>query len=358
MKKVCVWGAAELGEFTVKQIKAYFKNWSIECIVDKNQSLVGYKKNICGISVNLPDILKEKNIDLLIIASYRWKEISEYAISKFDLEIEKILYVETIWPQGLQMNPKKLWEKLYFRTCQPDNAYFKELVKELAVQEGGLNGIGIKYNTDKASIMLEKDSFRLAHDYLRHYDELLEHKKDGIRRLCELGCGYGASLKMWKEYLPKTHIVGVDINPDAKRFEEENIDIVVGNAAHMDTICFMKAHYGTFSVIIDDASHAWGDMRLSFENLWDALEAGGYYIIEDVQCGSMGAFPEYPPVVWDAQPIFEYILSRAKIMAFGRDWNPEYNTYHFEDLPKQVQIIERELDQVTLIHGAVIIKKR
>lgn len=362
MRKICIWGAAELAEFVIKQIHIYFRNWRVEAIVDNNHNFwAGGKeeKNISGIAVESPSVLKRKqDIDLLIIASFRYREIYNSAVREYDVKPEKIVYVETSWPNKLQMNPRVLWECLRFRAYQPDNCYFETIVDEISKAEGELNEIGIEYHTDKASIMVEKDMFRLAHDYLRHYDDLLGSRKASISRLCELGCGCGASLKMWKDYLPETNIVGVDINPDAKKFEEEHIEIVIGNAAQKDTIDFLKERYQSFSVIIDDASHAWGDMRISFEHLWDAIIGGGVYVIEDIQCGSMGSFPEYPPVVWDSQPILNYVLDRAKIMGFGRDWNPEYNTYHFEHLPEHIKKIERELDQVMIIHGACIIKKR
>lgn len=110
--------------------------------------------------------------------------------------------------------------------------------------------------------------------------------------------------------------------------------------------------------LIDDASHAWGDIRVSFENLWKYVERGGLYIIEDICCGSQGSFPDYPPTIWDSQPIFDYVMDRTKIMNFAPDWNPEFNRYHFEHLPNQIQKIERELDNVQFIHGAIILRKR
>lgn len=358
MKKVGIWGAGDLGELVAKQIHVYFKSWEIMSVVDTDLQLTG--KLIGNRSVCVPDFGMKKNneIELLIICSNRYKEIAEQAVLEYGFPKEQILYVETIWPWGLQMNPRIKWEKLIFNFWENNSGYLTKVVKELKHQEGILNEIGIEYGTDKASIMVLDNGFRLAHDYLRHYDALFHNLKDEIHTICELGCGVGASLKMWKNYFSHSRIIGVDINPEAKKFEEDRVEIVLGNAACEDTINYLKNQYKGFTVIIDDASHAWGDMRTSFEGLWDALESGGYYVLEDVQCGSQGAFLQYPPVTWDAQSIFDYVLDRAKIMNFGRDWNPEYNTYHFEHLPEKIRKIERELDSVIIIHGTCIIKKR
>lgn len=359
IKNICIWGGSELGEFVIKQIKVYFPNWKINFVIDSNPILEG--KIIQGFTIFNPNkILLSKNneIDLLIICSSQYVEITKMACSKYYFNEERILYTEICWPTGLQINPKSKWEKLVFKPFIENSDIYFKVIHELEVQEGELNKIGIEYGTDKASIIILKNGFLLSHDYLRHYDRLFQNFKYVEKTICELGCGKGASLKMWKNYFNKAKIVGVDINSNAKNFEEERIEIIIGNSTSEDTIKKLKEYYQYFFIIIDDASHAWGDMRTSFEKLWNTLEHGGYYILEDCQCGSQGAYPEHSPIVWDSQSIFDYILDRTKIMNFGRDWNPEYNTYHFEHLPPNIRKIESELDSVMIIHGACIIKKR
>lgn len=359
MKKIVIWGAGELGQFVLRQIRIYFKNWDCNGIVDRNRALLG--NSVYGeekMVIESPDILRERSCDFLIVCANKYIEIAEAAEKTYGVSRNRMLWVDTTWPRQMIMHPGQKWERLVFMPFVADAPEYKELLVEIARGEGVLNELGIKYNTDKAQIMYEKGGFRLTHDYLRHYQRALSGIRDNENILCELGCGTGASLKMWKEYLPQSKIVGVDINECANAYKEDRIDIVIGNAAHDETINAIKERYGSLDIIIDDASHAWGDMRVSFEKLWDVLAPGGIYIIEDVSCGSMGSFPQYPPVCWDAQSIFDYILDRAKIMNFARDWNPEYNRYHFEHLPEQIQKIERELDEINISHGTVIIRKR
>ncbi len=358
MRKIAIWGIADIGQLVIKQIKGYFKEWEIVSVIDNNPD--AQKIEILGCPVEPPEsgLDVAKGVDLLIICSSNYyEEIGTEAVQKYNFPEERILFVKTSWPSGLQMHPAIRQENIRFMPLSENLEYIKNVIEELKASEGILNSIGIKYGTDKASIMIVENGIRLTHDYLRHYDRLFQNARNEKKTICELGCGNGASLKMWKEYFTQADIIGVDINPRAKGFEEERIEVICGNSTDEATISQLRDK-GQFYAIIDDASHAWGDMRVSFEKLWDLLESGGIYILEDCFCGSQGAFAQYPPVVYDSQSIFDYVLSRAKILNFCKDWNPEYNHYHFNHLPDKVKQIERELDCITLIYGACIIQKR
>ena len=47
--------------------------------------------------------------------------------------------------------------------------------------------------------------------------------------LVEIGIHNGGSLHIWKKYLPKAKIIGIDINEDCKRFEKDGFIIEIGN---------------------------------------------------------------------------------------------------------------------------------
>ena len=50
--------------------------------------------------------------------------------------------------------------------------------------------------------------------------------------MLEIGVAGGGSLELWQRYFgPKARIVGMDINPDCKRFEKPGIQVVIGNQA-------------------------------------------------------------------------------------------------------------------------------
>lgn len=193
---------------------------------------------------------------------------------------------------------------------------------------------------------------------MRHYDFLFHSFRNDKFNLVEFGCLGGSSLRTWKKYFPNAEIYGVDLDENAKNLEEERINIVIGNAAAKETFNEFKNKIASAFIILDDASHAWGDQRRSLELFWDLVSPGGFYIVEDLECGALGAYPDYPPEFIDAQPFYEYMHDRSKFLRWAPHLYPEKNSYHFEDLPAQVQKIEREMDMCVFIPGAVIVRKK
>ena len=221
-----------------------------------------------------------------------------------------------------------------------------------------LDKYGFMQDTDKASVKLGDHYLRISHDYLRHYDFLFNSFRNNKFNLIEFGCAGGGSLRTWKEYFPNVEVYGIDLDENAKKLEEERIHIVIGNAVSKTTFDELKKEVGTAFIILDDASHAWGDQRRSFELFWDILSSGGFYIIEDLECGTLGAYPNYPPEILDAQPFYDYMQDRSKILRWAPDREPKVNSYHFADLPAHIQKIESEMDMCVFIPGAVVVRKK
>ena len=221
-----------------------------------------------------------------------------------------------------------------------------------------LDRIGFSEGTDKASFIYINANNKLAatHDYLRHYDYFLRPFVSEKFSMIEFGCAGGASLRTWEKYFPNAQIYGVDIDDSAKRHETERIHIVIGDATAQKTFDELKAATGQAFIIIDDASHAWSDQRRSFELFWDLVTPGGFYICEDLECGSSGAYT--PPKILDSQPFFNYMQDRSEILRWAPDRDPEKNTYHFNHLPPNIQKIEREMDMCIFMPGAVVVRKK
>ena len=238
-------------------------------------------------------------------------------------------------------------------------ADFKAKLSRLVSEQSSLlDKTGFLHGTDKASLQAVSSSFRIAHDYLRHYDFTFNSFRDKKFSLIEFGCSKGNSLRMWEQYFPNADIFGVDLDESARQHEKGRVHIVIGDAASQDTYNKLQASAGKAFIILDDASHAWSDQRRSFELFWDMVEPEGFYVIEDLECGSLGAYPAYPPKVLDSQPFNEYIHDRSKILRWAPDRQPEINSYHFNHLPEHIQKIEREMDMCTFIPGAIIIRKK
>ena len=355
MNRIVIWGGRDLGQYVAKQIELYMRRTAkIVMIVDSDSEL--WSKETEYHLVEPVTQVESIEFDYLLICSRSVDEIVRIAIKEYQIKEEKILFVTSTWPKFDSFFPARKLEQLVFHPIKP-NKLTEDLMEEIAKSEGRLNYLGYLYGTDKANILKGTDgSFRFAHDYLRHYESLFRDKNKTYK-ICEFGCYKGASLRMWKEFFPNAQIVGVDIDNDAKRIQEDRISILIGDSSQSETAKTILNDFGKLNLIIDDASHAWGSIRLTFERMWDVLDTEGIYIIEDINCGAQGAYENCLPVVWDAQSIFKYILDRAEILQYCQDYNPEYNAYHFEHVAPYIRKIEREIDSICLIHGTCIIKK-
>lgn len=179
-----------------------------------------------------------------------------------------------------------------------------------------LDTYGLLYETDKASLLINDGYISLPHDYLRHYEMLFKDFRDKAITLIEFGCAEGASLRLWEDYFQRATIYGVDIVTKAQYFVTDRINIVIGNAAEQDTYDTIEQDLEGKqpTIIIDDASHAWSEQRITLMMFWKMLDPGGIYIIEDLECGTQGAYSGYKPAIDDAQSFFEFIQDRCRVL--------------------------------------------
>jgi hypothetical protein len=115
-----------------------------------------------------------------------------------------------------------------------------------------------KYPTDK------KFDF---HNYTRQYESLLRDFRDKPIKYLEIGVFNGGSINAMKEtFLNAQRIVGLDIDPRCKKYEDtsKNIFVEIGNATESDFIKKITDKFGTFYIILDDGSNINKDVIQSF----------------------------------------------------------------------------------------------
>ncbi len=123
--------------------------------------------------------------------------------------------------------------------------------------------------------------------YLEHYERLLAGHRAERLRLLEIGILRGASLAMWREYLPRAEIIGIDVDPDVRKLEGE-LGVTVwiadqGDRAQLETLVSPLARAGSgFDIVIDDGGHQQHQVITSFEVLYPHVRQGGTYVIEDI----------------------------------------------------------------------------
>jgi len=118
--------------------------------------------------------------------------------------------------------------------------------------------------------------------YFGAYDKYFSKYANKPVKILEIGVFKGGSLQMWKNYFgPQAKIVGMDINPECKNCEEDQIEIFIGNQDDTNDLKSLIEKYGNFDIIIDDGSHVNRHQIVSFDFLFEYLNLGGIYLVED-----------------------------------------------------------------------------
>lgn len=122
----------------------------------------------------------------------------------------------------------------------------------------------------------------IHHAYERFYANFLS-SFDGSGSIVEIGYGQGKSVELWKSLYPTAFLYILDRKVELEGDGYRAIKCDQSSTAQLSEMnAFLKDK--NVSVIIDDGSHNPDHQLLSFNSLFDILEEGGVYIIEDIEC--------------------------------------------------------------------------
>ncbi len=89
---------------------------------------------------------------------------------------------------------------------------------------------------------------------------------------------------MWKRYFgPRAQIVGLDINPECRKFEEDQISIRIGSQSDTAFLQSVLDEFGIPDIVLDDGSHHMKDVVETFRFLYPLTAVNGVYMVEDLQ---------------------------------------------------------------------------
>ena len=129
----------------------------------------------------------------------------------------------------------------------------------------------------------ERQIYKWLH-YFDIYEKHFARFRGKSPVMLEIGVLGGGSLQMWKEYFgPGTQIVGLDINPKCKKFEEDGIDVVIGSQDDEAVLDDLLERYA-FDIVLDDGSHQMDHLNATFSHLYTAISPNGVYLLEDLHC--------------------------------------------------------------------------
>lgn len=118
--------------------------------------------------------------------------------------------------------------------------------------------------------------------YLDIYSKHLSQYQGKNPVLLEIGISHGGSIQLWKKFFGQgCQIYAIDINPDCKKLEEENVKIFIGSQNDVDFIKRVASQLPELDFVIDDGGHFMDQQSISFEILFTKVKQGGQYIVED-----------------------------------------------------------------------------
>lgn len=203
-----------------------------------------------------------------------------------------------------------------------------------------LDQLGRTHGTDKAST---------GHDYLRHYEYFLSGLRDEAFRLVEIGGLNGSSLKMWADYFPRAEIVCVDINPDLRSQASDRVAVEIGNSGSEAFLTSLRDKYGTAAVVLDDGSHRWDHQRVAFQTLFDMVEPGGFYVIEDIHTSYEPGFAGA-----DVQPFTDLLKTLVDYLHL----RGEHRKVFERRFPARLVALAKEIDWICFVPRSCVIKRK
>jgi hypothetical protein len=182
---------------------------------------------------------------------------------------------------------------------------------------------------DGLSFWLHKDR-GLLDAYGRFFADYADLKP---KRCLELGMWKGGSAVLWAEVLRPSKYVGIDLLdaegvPSLRQYlQERGMGERIrtywrtdqADAERLREIVEVEFD-GPIDLIIDDASHAYGPTRKSFETLFPYLGPGGAYVIEDWTWHFSPEMREHFPA--DEPGLFKLLSDLALLMVIAPDLVP------------------------------------
>jgi hypothetical protein len=136
------------------------------------------------------------------------------------------------------------------------------------------------------------ENFSTKHfKYFNVYENLLKRFRDQDIIFVEIGVLNGGSLDVWKKYFSnKSKIIGIDQNPECKKFQKDNIKIYIGSQSDQGFWDHFFEEVGPVDIIIDDGGHTNMQQIVTAVNCIPKIKNGGMLIVEDVHSSYMKKF--------------------------------------------------------------------
>ncbi len=119
--------------------------------------------------------------------------------------------------------------------------------------------------------------------YFPAYERHFGHYVGRPLTMIEIGAGGGGSSQMWRAYFgPLAKIVSLDIRPECKAFENEQVSVRIGDQSDEAFLAEVLEEFGNPHIVLDDGSHLMKHVAASFNYLYPRTAVNGIYMVEDL----------------------------------------------------------------------------
>ena len=146
--------------------------------------------------------------------------------------------------------------------------------------------------TDIYKSYLESPYKSIKHTtYFDSYDHFFSRYRNQKITFVEIGILSGGSLFMWRNYFgPEARIIGIDLNPNAKKWEEHGFEIYIGSQSDIKFWEDFTREVSLIDVVLDDGGHTYEQQIITTECLLSSMNDGGIILVEDTHTSYMSGF--------------------------------------------------------------------
>lgn len=147
-------------------------------------------------------------------------------------------------------------------------------------------------DSDSFKSFLKSPYFSTKHNtYFDVYDVLFRPYQGKQITFVEVGIWGGGSLFMWRDFFgPNARIIGIDLNPEAVKWEREGFEIFIGNQSDPTFWDEFKAEVGPVDLLLDDGGHKYIQQIITVECMLEQINDGGMLVVEDTHTSYMPNF--------------------------------------------------------------------
>ena len=164
--------------------------------------------------------------------------------------------------------------------------------KKADLYERDLNYLFEYFNSDKGTKFYDqyvqpiKKNSKIkidGHGYSKFYEDYFKIIKNKKLNILEIGSFYGNASAALYFYFQKANIFSADIFPDLFSYSSERVkNFYVDSSEEISVEKHIVKLNQSFDIIIEDASHSFKDQIISLFMLFDKLNPGGIFIVEEL----------------------------------------------------------------------------